>query len=180
MQILFGLLRFGKFIELVPVPVVSGFMSGVGIIILLLQLPPLLGSPVQADPMASAGMLPAAWQQLNAEALVLALLSLGLVYLLPRRVAQLIPSPLVGDHQVLVLDLSDVPLIDYTATRSLQDMVIHAREAGRKVILVGGGHPNVMKMIANLGVVAEAAKTCDASLQASRLDGLRRAARLLG
>ncbi|MGB5763539.1 MAG: SulP family inorganic anion transporter, partial [Sedimenticolaceae bacterium] len=47
MQILFGVLRFGKFIELVPVPVVSGFMSGVGVIIILLQLPPLLGFPAQ-------------------------------------------------------------------------------------------------------------------------------------
>ena len=86
---------------------------------------------------------------------------------------------LLGDHRVLVLDLSDVPLIDYTATRSLQDMVIHAREAGRKVILVGGGHPKVMKMIGNLGVVAEAGKTCENCLQSNRLDGLRRAAELL-
>jgi len=86
---------------------------------------------------------------------------------------------LVGDHEVLVLDLSDVPMIDYTTTRSLLDMVSHTREAGRKVILVGGGHPKVMKMVANLGVVAEAAASCDGSLQSSRLMGLRRAAALL-
>jgi SulP family sulfate permease len=86
---------------------------------------------------------------------------------------------LVGDHEVLVLDLSDVPMIDYTATRSLLDMVRHAREAGRKVILVAGGHPKVMKMVSNLGVVAEAANTCEGSLQPGRLDGLRRAAALL-
>jgi SulP family sulfate permease len=86
---------------------------------------------------------------------------------------------LVGDHEVLVLDLSDVPMIDYTATRSLLDMVRHARDAGRKVILVAGGHPKVMKMVSNLGVVAEAANTCEGSLQPGRLDGLRRAAALL-
>ena len=36
MQLAFGLLRFGRFIELVPLPVVSGFMSGIGMIIILL------------------------------------------------------------------------------------------------------------------------------------------------
>jgi SulP family sulfate permease len=445
MQILFGVLRFGKFIELVPVPVVSGFMSGVGVIIILLQLPPLLGFPAQPGPMASAGVVPLAWQQLNAEALLLGLISLVVVYFLPRPIARLIPSPLVAlifgtliaalifgpgsvpilgeipsglpslqlpaidlvllpemfvsaltlaalgsidslltslvadnvtrtyhqsdreligqgigntvagilgglpgagatmrtvvnvkaggrtpisgalhalvllaiilgagglareiphavlagilikvgtdiidwdflrrvrhtpgtgvfimlvvllmtvfvdlikavavgmaiagvvfmkrmsdlqlasinvyrdvdestpmggeerailnasggrillfhfgspmsfgaakgmarqlslvsDYEVLVLDLSDVPMIDYTATRSLLDMVGHSREAGRKVILVGGGHPKVMKMIANQGVVAEAARTCDDCLQSNRLNGLRRAAALL-
>jgi SulP family sulfate permease len=86
---------------------------------------------------------------------------------------------LVGDYEVLVLDLSDVPMIDYMATRSLLDMVGHSREAGRKVILVGGGHPKVMKMITSQGVVAEAAGTCDDSLQSNRLNGLRRAAALL-
>jgi SulP family sulfate permease len=86
---------------------------------------------------------------------------------------------LVGDYEVLVMDLSDVPMIDYTATRSLLDMVGHSREAGRKVILVGGGHPRVMKMITDQGVVAEAARTCDDCLQSNRLSGLRRAAALL-
>jgi SulP family sulfate permease len=65
---------------------------------------------------------------------------------------------LVGEHLVLVLDLSDMPQIDYTATRSLLDMVRYAREAGRKVILIGG-HPSVMKMLTNQGVVAEAGLT---------------------
>ena len=96
MQILFGVLRFGKFIELVPVPVVSGFMSGVGVIIILLQLPPLLGFASQADPMASAAVVPEAWRELNAHALLLGMMSLGLVYLLPMRMARLIPPPLVA------------------------------------------------------------------------------------
>ncbi|MGB5648856.1 MAG: SulP family inorganic anion transporter [Sedimenticolaceae bacterium] len=95
MQILFGVLRFGKFIELVPVPVVSGFMSGVGVIIILLQLPPLLGFPAQPGPMASAGVMPEAWQQLN-NGVLLGLISLFLVYFLPRPIARLIPSPLVA------------------------------------------------------------------------------------
>ncbi len=96
LQVLFGLLRFGKFIELVPLPVVSGFMSGVGVIIVLLQLPPLLGSAAQAGPLASAAMLPQAWQQLNSPALILGLLSLLIVYLMPASWGRYVPSPLVA------------------------------------------------------------------------------------
>ncbi|MCA9419891.1 MAG: SulP family inorganic anion transporter, partial [Nitrospira sp.] len=42
-QILLGLSRVGQYIALVPYPVVSGFMSGIGCIILILQLGPLVG-----------------------------------------------------------------------------------------------------------------------------------------
>ena len=42
-QILIGLLDLGRYITLVPYSVVSGFMSGIGVIILLLQIGPLLG-----------------------------------------------------------------------------------------------------------------------------------------
>ena len=42
-QILFGFLGIGQYIRLVPYPVVSGFMSGIGAIIIILQVAPLLG-----------------------------------------------------------------------------------------------------------------------------------------
>ena len=46
-QILFGLLQLGAYIKYIPYPVVSGFMSGIGGIIILLQIFPFLG---QASP----------------------------------------------------------------------------------------------------------------------------------
>ena len=42
-QIVFGVLGFGQYIRLVPYPVVSGFMSGIGCIIIALQLARLFG-----------------------------------------------------------------------------------------------------------------------------------------
>lgn len=47
-QILFGLLRIGKYVRYIPYPVLSGFMSGIGVIIILQQVYPLIGlkSPV--------------------------------------------------------------------------------------------------------------------------------------
>lgn len=42
-QILFGVLKLGKYITLMPYSVVSGFMSGIGLILIILQLAPALG-----------------------------------------------------------------------------------------------------------------------------------------
>ena len=42
-QIIFGILRFGSIVKKIPLSVVSGFMTGIGIIIISLQLPVLLG-----------------------------------------------------------------------------------------------------------------------------------------
>ncbi len=96
LQILFGLLRFGKFIELVPLPVVSGFMSGVGVIIILLQLPPLLGYPAQPGPLVSVEAVPAAWGALNYSALLLGMITLAIVYLMPKSWGRVVPSPLLA------------------------------------------------------------------------------------
>ena len=46
-KIIFGLLGLGRYITFVPYPVVSGFMSGIGGIILILQVGPLLGKESQ-------------------------------------------------------------------------------------------------------------------------------------
>ena len=43
-QILLGLMRIGRFVAFTPYSVISGFMSGIGIIIILVQTLPFLGS----------------------------------------------------------------------------------------------------------------------------------------
>ncbi len=45
MQMLFGLLRIGRYVTYTPYSVISGFMSGVGVIIILVQILPFLGAP---------------------------------------------------------------------------------------------------------------------------------------
>ena len=42
-QILFGIIKIGKYVRYIPYPVLSGFMSGIGVIIILQQLYPLVG-----------------------------------------------------------------------------------------------------------------------------------------
>jgi SulP family sulfate permease len=95
-QIMFGVLKIGKFIQLVPHPVVSGFMSGIGVIIILLQLPPLLGFDAQPGPMASAHVLHKAFDHMVVDAVILGTIALAIVYLMPNRLNRLIPSPLMA------------------------------------------------------------------------------------
>lgn len=47
-QILFGIIKLGKYVRYIPYPVLSGFMSGIGVIIILQQIYPVIGlkSPV--------------------------------------------------------------------------------------------------------------------------------------
>jgi len=95
-QILFGVFKLGKYINLIPHPVVSGFMSGIGVIIILLQLGPLFGHMAQPGPLASARALPQILAQPVAAALALSALALAIVYLLPKRINRILPSPLLA------------------------------------------------------------------------------------
>ena len=98
-QIAFGLLKFGKYIELVPHPVVSGFMSGIGVIIILLQFGPLLGHPADSNPLVAAQSIPAYFSHFDTNSLILGLISvfvvLGFPFFLPK-LSRLIPSPLLA------------------------------------------------------------------------------------
>ena len=98
-QILFGFLRIGKFIEFVPHPVVSGFMSGIGVIIILIQIGPLLGQATPAKPLAAVQMMPEFFSHIHTASLLLALIALLVVYGVPKFVPKLnkmIPSPLLA------------------------------------------------------------------------------------
>ncbi|VAW91599.1 Sulfate permease [hydrothermal vent metagenome] len=96
-QISFGLLKIGRFIELVPHPVVSGFMGGIGVIIILLQAGPLLGQPSPSKPLDALIAIPGFIDSPHTHALLLGLITISLVYLIPLylpRLNRLFPAPL--------------------------------------------------------------------------------------
>ncbi len=98
-QIVFGLLKMGKFIELVPHPVVSGFMSGIGVIIILLQFGPLLGQAADSKPIIAAQMIPTYINNFDTNSLMLGLIALIIVYGVPKylpKLNSLAPSPLLA------------------------------------------------------------------------------------
>jgi SulP family sulfate permease len=48
-EMVFGIIKLGKYIKYIPYPVVSGFMSGIGVIIIITQLFPALGYDAAND-----------------------------------------------------------------------------------------------------------------------------------
>lgn len=95
-QILFGVFKLGKYINLVPHPVTSGFMSGIGVIIILLQFAPLFGHESAGDPVASLIALPQVLSHPVTGALILGAVALVIVYFLPVKINNFIPSPLLA------------------------------------------------------------------------------------
>lgn len=96
LQILFGLLKIGKFIKFIPYPVISGFMSGIGIIIIILQLNPMIGAEASSGVLQS---LLAFWHNMwgvDPATLLITVLTLTLLYLVPKKIAHIVPSPLLA------------------------------------------------------------------------------------
>ena len=102
-EVLLGVLRLGRFITLVPYSVVSGFMSGIGFIILVLQLGPFVGITTRGGVVDSLQTL-ANSPGLNPAALAVGVMTLAVVFLSPLRLRQWIPSPLLA--LVIVTPLS--------------------------------------------------------------------------
>jgi sulfate permease, SulP family len=96
LQILFGAIKVGIFVRYIPYPVISGFMSGIGVIIILIQLHPLLGAPGVSSPLDAILRLPNALVDVRLASLFLAGVSMVLVFFTPKRITRFIPSPLVA------------------------------------------------------------------------------------
>ena len=95
LQILMGVLRLGRYITLVPYSVISGFMSGIGVIIIGLQIGPLLGISSQGGVLQSLQMVSNNFTP-KPGALMVGIATLVVVFTTPKRVTKVIPSPLLG------------------------------------------------------------------------------------
>lgn len=97
LQILLGLSGVGRYISLMPYPVISGFMSGIGAIIIILQVAPLVGHGAQSGSvLATIAMLPPLVMNPVFDALALGLLSLVIVAATPESVGKIVPPPLLA------------------------------------------------------------------------------------
>ena len=113
-QIAFGVLGFGQYIRLVPYPVVSGFMSGIGCIIIALQLARLFGhEPAGSGTIPALMEVPNAVSNPNWEALGIGLLTLAIVFRWPAKWGRYLPGPLAAliAGTVASLGLSTVPVL---------------------------------------------------------------------
>lgn len=96
-QIGFGILKLGRYISLMPYPVISGFMTGIGCIIIILQFAPLLGGVnPPGGPLAAIADMGEALANTRSDALIAGLASLAIVLFLPARIGRLLPAPLLA------------------------------------------------------------------------------------
>ena len=96
-QILFGFLKLGKYITLMPYTVVSGFMTGIGFILIILQMAPFLGHAT--PPGGVTGTLesiPEFISNIQLQEAALAALTLAILFFTPSRLKRYLPPQLVA------------------------------------------------------------------------------------
>ncbi|MCY3887566.1 MAG: SulP family inorganic anion transporter [Chloroflexi bacterium] len=120
LQIALGALRVGSFIAYTPYSVISGFMSGIGVIIIVIQTLPLLGAlTVPGGPLNSIRAWPEAVADLNPDALALGAVALAVGVLWPRKLRKFLPGPLAALIVGTLLALAwfgDAPVIGAVPT----------------------------------------------------------------
>ena len=112
-QILFGVLRLGKYIRYIPYPVLSGFMSGIGVIIIILQLFPMVGLTSPSSIIKTVGEIPEAITSVSPLALFFGLGTIAIIYLFPL-LTKKIPGTLIAVILMSALAYllkSDIPVI---------------------------------------------------------------------
>lgn len=103
-QILFGLIKIGKYVRYIPYPVLSGFMSGIGVIIIIQQLYPLVGASKGGSMIDLLLGLPEAVASTSVTALLLGLGTVAIIYLFPL-LTKKVPSTLVALIVMTVVSL---------------------------------------------------------------------------
>ena len=120
LQIALGALRIGSFVTYTPYSVISGFMSGIGVIVMTIQVLPFLGAAaVPGGPMNSIRAWPDAVAALNWHALVVGLVALLAGIFWPSRLSKYLPGPLVAlllGTAAAIFFFTDAPIIGEVPT----------------------------------------------------------------
>ncbi|MFC2188833.1 SulP family inorganic anion transporter [Fulvivirgaceae bacterium LMO-SS25] len=98
-QILFGLLKLGRFVDFFPTAAVHGMLAAIGIIIIAKQIPVMLGvTPDNGNPIALLLEIPKMLSNLNPEIALIGGVSLIILFGLPLvkyKWAKIIPTPML-------------------------------------------------------------------------------------
>ncbi|MGB5473490.1 MAG: SulP family inorganic anion transporter [Gammaproteobacteria bacterium] len=119
-QIFFGVMRLGKYVTLMPYTVVSGFMSGIGVILIILQIGPFLG---QASPgggvIAILQDLPRLLAGLRPVETLMAVTTMAILVFMPVRLKRYLPAQLFA---LVVVTLISVTLFGPDSIRRIGEI----------------------------------------------------------
>ena len=112
-QILFGVMRLGRYVNLMPYPVISGFMTGIGVILIIMQLEPLLGYPSPDNVVNAITVLPNEVLHPNWHAVALGVIALCICLFTPAKINRIAPAPLIAlvAASLLALGLTDAAVL---------------------------------------------------------------------
>ena len=96
LQIILSLTSLPAIVKYVPYPVISGFMNGVGVIIIIMQINPLIGCPVMSNTINSITSLFQNLDNINLQALFIGALTFLIVFAIPKRFNKIIPSQAIA------------------------------------------------------------------------------------
>ena len=150
-QISLGVMRIGRFVSYTPYSVISGFMSGIGIIIILVQTLPFIGAEVvSGGPVGSIRAWPDAIGGFDTGAFFVAAVTLVVVVIWPGQLKRFLPptlAALIAGTLLGVLWLSGAPVIGEVPT-GLPDIELPAISVG---VVAGAVQPALI--IALLGSI---------------------------
>lgn len=112
-QIIFGSLRLGKYVTMMPYTVISGFMSGIGIILAILQIAPFLGQ--KSPPGGVVGTLrsiPELLGNIQPAETMLAVLAVAIIWFMPSKFKKIVPPQLVALIVGTIVSLVFFPGVD--------------------------------------------------------------------
>ncbi|NOU49003.1 SulP family inorganic anion transporter [Pseudoalteromonas sp. JBTF-M23] len=119
-QVLLGTLKLGKYVTLMPYSVISGFMSGIGVILIILQIAPLLGHKAPAGGVVGTlSALPDLVMNLHFSELLLGILTLGILFYLPQKYRQYVPAQLVA---LVAITLFSIIFFDTDSIRRIGEI----------------------------------------------------------
>jgi sulfate permease, SulP family len=96
-QIFFGVFKLGKYITLMPYSVISGFMSGIGVILIILQIAPFVGQPnPKGGVLGMVQNLPVLLTKINPAEAILGALTLAIIFFMPSKIKRYAPPQLVA------------------------------------------------------------------------------------
>ena len=95
-QIAISFTQIANLIRYVPYPVISGFMTGIGLIIILLQITPFFGMEFSGSPVEHLFYFLKHFSEINPYALFLSIITLLIVFLTPKKINEKIPSSLIA------------------------------------------------------------------------------------
>ncbi|AFZ19241.1 bicarbonate transporter BicA [Allocoleopsis franciscana] len=105
-QIVLGIFKLGKYITLMPYSVISGFMSGIGVILIILQIAPFVGQPnPKGGVLGMVQNLPQLLSNINPAETALGAMTLAIIFLMPAKIKRFAPPQLVALVGVTIISL---------------------------------------------------------------------------